>query len=175
VVTDDGVESFSEWQQTMVLAKPRFQLDVPAGELDDTQDPSPTRLAGQTPLTWLLSAIIVLILGIAAITLIFSFRERRDPYAESSHKDSLFDDTTEVEESDDDSALHPALAPGPEPPDAPPEPAKPEVPESSGKIDSHVGLPGGGEYAKADGVTWYVEKDGTRWKMDSDGGFERLD
>jgi hypothetical protein len=36
-------------------------------------------------------------------------------------------------------------------------------------------LPGGGEYAKADGVTWYVEKDGTRWKMDSDGGFERLD
>ena len=175
VVTDDGVESLGEWQQTIVLTKPRFQLDVPAGELDDTQDPAPTRLAGQTPLTWLLSAIIVLILGIAAITLIFSLRERRDPYAESSHKDSLFDDTTEVEESADDSALHPALASVSEPPDAPPEPAKPEVPESSGKIDSHVGLPGGGEYAKADGVTWYVEKDGTRWKMDSDGGFERLD
>jgi hypothetical protein len=175
MVTDDGVESIGDWQRTMVLITPRFSLDIPTGELEESEDPEPTKLAGQTPLGWMVSAFIALIIGIAAISALFALRDRRDPYSQVSHKDSLFDDTSEVEETDSDSPLHPALAPVPEPPDVPPEPDKPEITETPGKVDSHDDLPGGGEYAKADGVTWYVEKDGTRWKLGDEGGFERHD
>ena len=140
MVTNDGVESIGDWKSTMVLITPRFELDVPAGELEDPDEPTPTEVAGQTPLGWIVSAILAIIIGIAAITAIFALRDRRDPYEQAGHKDSLFDDIPELAETDSDPILHPSLTPVPEPPAIPPEPEKPEIEGFRNQSPDPIGL-----------------------------------
>lgn len=185
--------SIGGWDTTVVMLSPRFVADdmvsddEPQGEEGTTAE-----VAGKTAFNWMISAFVLILVGIGAISIMFAMRDRKEPEILEVNDDSLFNDNMGVrEESAELEAIHPSIVVQQEEPmgltsqttepDSTTElPALARtavltLPERETEIlDSYLDLPGGGEYQVTDGITVYEHPDGSRWQQEEGGKFRRL-
>jgi hypothetical protein len=176
--------SIGGWDKTVVMLSPRFVAD---GIAEDNEpkvgDGTTSEVAGKTPFNWMISAFVLILVGIGVISLIFTMRDRKDPEVIEVNENSLFNDKMDAtEESEELETIHPSIVAEQ---DEPTEltPVRPELNPivdhviSEGEteiLDSYLNLPSGGEYQVADGVTVYEHPDGSRWQQEEGGKFHRL-
>ena len=183
-VGESANTSIGGWDTTVVMLSPRFVADeiVSDNQLEG-DDGTTAEVAGKTPFNWVISAFVLILVGIGAISIMFAMRDRREPEILEVNEDSLFNDKMRTsEESEELETIHPSIVAEQ---DEPTEltPVSPELNPivdhviSEGEteiLDSYLNLPSGGEYQVADGVTVYEHPDGSRWQQEEGGKFHRL-
>lgn len=175
--------SIGGWDKTVVMLSPRFVADEIAEDNGPkVGDGTPSEVAGKTPFNWMISAFVLILVGIGVISLIFTMRDRKEPEILEANEDSLFNDKMDAsEESEELGTIHPSIVEQDEEPAliSPAIEANPIVDNviSEGEtefVDSYLNLPGGGEYQVTDGITVYQHPDGSCWQQEEGGKFRRL-
>jgi len=182
-VGDSENTSIGGWDKTVVMLSPRFVVDEIAEDNEPkVGDGTSSEVAGRTPFNWMVSAFVLILVGIGVISLIFTMRDRKGPEILEVNDNSLFNDNMDAtEESEELETIHPSIVvhdeePALISPAIEPNPVVDNV-VSEGEteiVDSHLNLPGGGEYQVTDGITVYQHPDGSRWQQEEGGTFRRL-
>jgi hypothetical protein len=185
-VIASGNNSIGGWETNAVLLSPRFATDgVVDDDEKDPQDDANADVAGKSPIVWIISALALLLVGIGAITLLFSLRDRKVPIIGEYNEESLFGETSDSDiESVEAAYIHPSIVENNDGGEIVDEEITAE-PSSDSEVDStisrgqviesYLNLPSGGDYEQADGVTIYKQADGVKWQMEDGGSFRRLD
>ena len=175
--------SIGGWDKTVVMLSPRFVADEIAEDNEPkVGDGTTSEVAGKTPFNWMISAFVLILVGIGVISLIFTMRDRKEPEVLEVNENSLFNDKMDAtEESEELETIHPSIVEQDEEPAliSPAIEANPIADNviSEGEtefVDSYQNLPGGGEYQVTDGITVYQQEDGSRWQQEEGGKFRRL-
>ena len=164
-VTDTVNNSIGAWNTTSVLVSPRFEKAEQADGVDSNQGgDSSTDVSGKGPSTWILSAIILILIGIGAISVMFTMRDRKEAIIGVVNEDSLFkDDFTSDTELSDFGVLHPVMTETQE-----------IVSQEIQRVESYLDLPSSGEYEEVGDKTIYIQSDGVKWEQEDGGSYRRL-
>ena len=176
--------SIGQWETTVVMLSPRFVSDeIVSDNEPEGDDSTSAEVAGKTPFNWMISAFVLILVGIGAISVMFAMRDRKEPEILEVNEESLFNDKMGVlEESAELETIHPSIVVQQEESmELIPQVTEPEsiaidvIPEDETEIlDSYLDLPGGGEYQVSDGITVYEHPDGSQWQQEESGKFRRL-
>jgi len=177
--------SIGSWETTVVMLSPRFVADEIVDDNEPEEDGgSSTEVAGKTPFNWMVSAFVLMLVGIGAISVMFAMRDRKEPEMLEVNQDSLFNDNMGSRQAAAElESIHPSIAGlREESTELTSETTQPDLSpnnvisvDETGIIDSYLDLPGGGEYHVTDGITVYEHPDGSRWQQEDDGKFRLLE
>ena len=110
-VNDTENNSIGGWDTTSVLVSPRFETvgQEDGGDSNQVDDGS-TDVSSKSPITWLMSAIILLLIGIGGISVMFAMRDRKEETIGVVNVDSLFKDDASLDsELSTSETLHPSI------------------------------------------------------------------
>ncbi len=117
-------------QSEAILLSPRFQTDeIADGGEPGTEKGDGVEVAGKSPLKWILSAFLLLIIGLGGITLLFSMRDGENRLFRGKDDDSPFALSSSSGGLSELEAVHPALVAAPL--EIPPSSAEPPIPTPS--------------------------------------------
>ncbi|MDP6741995.1 MAG: hypothetical protein QF544_02900 [Candidatus Thalassarchaeaceae archaeon] len=110
-VNDTVNNSIGGWDTTSVLVSPRFEtVGQEDGDDSNQMDDGSTDVSSKSPITWLMSAIILLLIGIGGISMMFAMRDRKEATIGVVNVDSLFKDDASLDsELSTSETLHPSI------------------------------------------------------------------